>query len=179
MLEITEWTTQDLIDKLSKESEMIKTWLKEKSDEWHQELYALLGDFLSSRIMFTEDLSNLSIVRISDGTTYMKGEDCHFPSDDVEHDKKFPRVAKGVYSSGKDEQQEKAREFLEYIGVSKVEESDRVEAILEQRYVKGTINLRKQHHEEDLERFITLIKNRPWEKNLFKNYFIFETRRRR
>ena len=173
MLEITEWTTQDLVDKLSEESETIKTWLKDKSDEWHQELYALLGDFLSNR-SYIDNLSNLSIVRISDGTTYMKGEDCYFPSDDVEHNKKFPRVAKGVYSSGKDEQQEKAREFLEYIGVSKVEESDRVEAILEQRYVKGTINLRKQHHEEDLERFITFIKDRPWEKNLFKNYFIFE-----
>ena len=173
MLEITEWTTQDLVDKLSEESETIKTWLKDKSDEWHQELYALLGDFLSSR-SYIDNLSNLSIVRISDSTTYMKGEDCYFPSDDIEHDKKFPRVAKGVYSSGKDEQQEKAREFLEYIGVSEVEESDRVEAILEQRYVKGTIDLRKQHHEKDLKRFITLIKDIPWQKNLFKDYFIFE-----
>ena len=124
--------------------------------------------------MYTDDLSNLSIVRISDGITYKKGKDCYFPSDNIEHDEKFPRVAKGVYSSGKDEQQEKAREFLEYIGVSEVEESDRVKAILEQRYVKGTINLRKQHHEEDLERFITLIGNRPWQANLFKDYFIFE-----
>ena len=173
-LEISKWGEEDLIRELSEQPDLVKTWLKDKSDEWHQEFYVLLGDFLSSRIMFTEDLSNLSIVRISDGTTYMKGEDCYFPSDDIEHDEKFPRVAKGVYSSGKNEHQEKAREFLESIGVSEVEESDRVEAILEQRYVRGTIDLRKQHHEKDLERFVTLIKDRPWQKNLFKDYFIFE-----
>lgn len=176
MLEIKEWTTQDLIDKLSEESEMIKTWLKDKSDARHQELYALLGDFLSNRsYMYTDDLSNLSIVRISNGTTYKKGKDCYFPSDDVEHDEKFPLVAKRVYSSGKNEkQQEKAREFLEDIGVSKVEESDRIKAILERRYVKGTIDLRKQYHKEDLKRFITLIKDMPWQKNLLEDYFIFE-----
>ena len=65
----------------------------------------------------------------------------------MEHNKRFPRVAKGVYSSGKNKnQQKKAREFLEeYIGVSEVKESDQVKAILDQRYVKGTINLRKQY----------------------------------
>ena len=175
LLEIPEWDEKDLIRELSEQPDLIKTWLKDKSDEWHQKFYALLGDFLSNRSYMSYDLSNLSIVRISDGTTYKKGEECYFPRDDVEHDEKFPRVAKGVYSSGKDEQQqEKAREFLENINVSDVEESDRIEAILEQRYVKGTINLRKQHHEEDLERFITFVKDIPWQKNLFKDYFIFE-----
>ena len=175
LLGISRWDEKDLIRELSEQPDLVKTWLKDKSDEWHQEFYALLGDFLSNRsYMYTDDLSNLSIVRISDGTTYKKGEDCHFPSDDVEHDEKFPRVAKGVYSSGKDEQQKKARGFLENIGVSEVEESDRVKAILEQRYVKGTINLRKQHHEEDLKRFITLIEDRPNQNKLFKDYFIFE-----
>ena len=93
----------------------------------------------------------------------------------MEHDEKFPRVAKGVYSSGKNkDQQEEARKFLEDIGVGEVGEADQVEAILKQRYVKGTINLRKQHHEEDLKRFITLIEDTPSQTNLFKGYFIFE-----
>lgn len=173
MLKITEWATTDLIDKLSAKSETIKTWLKDKSDKWHQEFYALLGDFLSNQSMYTDDLSNLSIVRISDGTTYKKGKDCYFPSDDVEHDEKFPRVAKGVYSSGKNkDQQKKAREFLEDIDVSEVEESDRVEAILKQRYEKGAIC--GQHHDQDIKRFIALIEKQPSRALLFKNYFIFK-----
>lgn len=186
MLEVKEWTTRDLVDKLSEESEMIKTWLKDKPDEWHQKFYALLGDFCTcpryaseySKYRYIDrkdSLSNLRIVRLSDGATYKKGKDCYFPSDDVEHDEKFPRVAKGVYSSGKNkDQQEEARKFLKDIGVSEVGEVNQVEAILKQRYVKGTINLRKQHHEEDLKRFITLIEDTPSQANLFKGYFIFE-----
>ena len=172
MLKITKWATTDLI-KLSAKSETIKTWLKDKSDKWHQEFYALLGDFLSNQSMYTDDLSNISIVRISDGTTYKKGKDCYFPSDDMEHDEKFPRVSKGVYSSGKNkDQQKKAREFLEDIDVSEVEESDRVEAILKQRYGKGAIC--GQHHEQDIKRFIALIEKQPSRALLFKNYFIFK-----
>ena len=48
---------------------------------------------------------------------------------------------------------------------------------MKQRYVKGTINLRKQHHEKDLKRFIKLIEDiedSPSQVNLFKDYFIFE-----
>ena len=42
MLEIKEWTTQDLIDKLSEESEMIMKWLARKNYDWHRRLYVLL-----------------------------------------------------------------------------------------------------------------------------------------
>ena len=174
LLEIPEWDEENLIRELSEQPDLIKTWLKDKLDAWHQEFYALLGDFLSNQsYTYTDDLSNLSIVRISDGTTYKKGEDCYFPSDDVEHDKKFPRVAKGVYSSGKNKgQKKKAREFLEEIGVDEVREVDQVEAILKERYGKGAIC--GQHHEQDMKRFIALIDNQSSRAFLFKDYFIFK-----
>ncbi len=178
-LGIPEWDEEKLVSELSVQSDLIQIWLKDKSDKWHQEFYALLGDFLSNTPYLYKNrkdtLSALPIVRLSDGT-YKKGEDCYFPSDAVEHDKIFPRVAKGVYSSGKNKnQQEKARKFLgDDIGVSEVKESDRVKAILDQRYVKGTINLRKRHHEKDLKRFIKLVEDEPSQANLFKDYFIFE-----
>ncbi|MDE0686254.1 MAG: hypothetical protein OXI63_25285 [Candidatus Poribacteria bacterium] len=173
-LGIPKWDEKDLIRELSDQPDLVKTWLKDKSEEWHQEFYALLGDFLSNQsYTYTDDLSNLSIVRISDGTTYKKGEDCYFPSDDEEHDKKFPRVAKGVYSSGKNKgQKKKAREFLEEIGVDEVREVDQVEAILKERYGKGAIC--GQHHEQDMKRFIALIENQPSRAFLFKDYFIFK-----
>ena len=80
LLEIPEWDEKDLIRELSEQPDLVKTWLKDKSDEWHQKFYALLGDFLSNQsYMYTDDLSNLSIVRISDGTTYKKRERLLFP----------------------------------------------------------------------------------------------------
>ena len=187
MLKIKEWTIQNLIDKLSEESEMIKTWLKDKSDEWHQEFYALLGDFCTcpryaseySKLEYRdrkEELSNLPIVRLSDGATYKKGKDCHFPSDDVEHDEKFPRVTKRVYSSGKNkDQKEKARKFLEKIGVDEVGEVHQVEAILKQRYIKGTIEHRKPYHKRDMEKFIAFVEKEPDKAILFKEYYVFES----
>ena len=183
-LGISEWSEEDLIKELSEQPDLVKTWLKDKSDEWHQEFYALLGDFCTcppyaseySKPKYRdrkEKLSNLPIVRLSDGATYKKGKDCYFPSDDVEHDEEFPRVAKDIYSSGKNEnQQEKARKFLKEIGVDEVGEVHQVEAILKERYGKGAIC--GQHHEQDMKRFIALIENQPSQEFLFKDYFIFK-----
>ena len=71
-----------------------------------------------------EELSNLPIVRLSDGVTYKKGKDCHFPSDDVEYDEKFSRVAKGVYSSGKNkDQKEELANSLKRLVLMKLEKS--------------------------------------------------------
>ena len=185
LLEIPQWNEEDLVSELSNQPDLVMRWLKKKSYKWHQEFYALLGDFLSNtprsytypyRDLYSnrkDEISNLSIVRLSDGTTYNKGEDCYFPSDDVEHGEKFPRVAKGVYSSGKNKnQQRKAHAFLEEIGVSEVEEVNRVKAILDQRYGKGAV--RGQYHEQDIERFIALIEDQPSRAPLFKDYFIFK-----
>ena len=188
LLEIDEWDEKDLVNELSNQPNLVMRWIKKKSYKWHQEFYALLGDFCTCPPYASEyskskyrdrkdELSNLPIVLLSDGATYKKGKGCYFPSDDIEHDEKFPRVAKGVYSSGKNEdQKKKARKFLKEIDVSDVGEVHQVEAILKQRYVKGTINLREQHHEEDLKRFIALIDDMdtPNQANLFKDYFIFE-----
>lgn len=48
LLRISKWDEEDLIRELSEQPDLIKTWLKNKSDEWHQRFYALLGDFLSN-----------------------------------------------------------------------------------------------------------------------------------
>ena len=181
LLEISEWKDEDLVNELSDQSEFITQWMEAKSEKWHQELYAFLGDFLSStpstyryRDLYSnrkDKLSSLSIVRLSD-STYEKAKDCYFPGDDLEPDEKIPRVAKGVYSSGENKrQQEKARAFLKDIGVREVGEAERVEAILKKRYSEDSIG----PHEQDMERFIELLEKEPEQAELFKEYYIFES----
>ena len=183
-LQIPDWNMTEFVSTLLAQSDMIVGWLRKKPVEWHQTLYVLLYDFLRLRqtgsYWYSPDsnlknkLSDLPIIPCSDGI-YRIGSKCFFPSNDVERDKDFPRVLKGVYSSGEnDDQKSKARDFLEAINVRSVDEAIEVEAILKLRYVKGTIKLREPHHKQDLERFIALVEREPDKAILFKNYYIFE-----
>ena len=133
MLGIFEWTVKDLVKELENFEDITK-WLNKKSNAWHQKLYAFLDDFLlsirsNSDSAFQEckdRLSNLCLVRCND-KNYRIGSECRFSNDDMESDppkdgtqkEDFHYVAKGVYSYGKNKsQQEKARMFLDKIGVS-------------------------------------------------------------
>ena len=185
MLGISRLGTKDLIDRLYSDSEIVMKWLSSKTDEWHQELYALLYDFVQSapdgflyrHSHYPESdrrLKKLRIVTCSDNA-YRCGSKCYFPSNDVENDKNFPRVIKTTYTSGASKkQQEKARKFLEEIGVREVGETEQVEVILKQRYVKGTIERREQNHVLDMQRFIQLVEKDTSQAELFKDYFIFK-----
>ena len=172
MLNISQWTTEDLVNRLADESETIKNWLAEKPDEWHQRLYVLLLDSFRNVSSQWHKLSKLHIIRCSDGI-YRAGGESYFPSDDVEHDENFPRVAKGVYSSGKNAQEQgKARRFLEDIGVREVSEVERVETILKRRYSKGSLKPHK--HKQDMKRFVALVEKDPVQAGLFREYYIFQ-----
>ena len=200
MLDISEWTTEHFIEMLDTQSNTVLEWLQEKSDAWHQQLYVLLDNFLLSRYPHIvrkrkHKLSHLSIVRCKDGN-YRTGSDCHFFSDDIEsdadllrvatgieeenkspteeddeHKEDFHYVAKGVYTSGQNkDQQENARKFLEIIGVCEVDEVERIKLVLKQRYTRGSMKPRPQ----DMKRFIALVEDDPDKRFLFKDYLIFE-----
>ena len=189
MLDITQWEIEDFIEILETQFDTVKEWLKEKPNDWHQDLYVLLGDFLkvpASRSYMEggrkERLSNLRIVRCNDGE-YRTGSECHF-LDDVEFEvgkekaqsEEFHYVAKEVYSSGQNEnRQQKAREFLEKIGVCEVDEAERIKAILRQRYEDPYTIIPSELHEEDMKRFIALVEKEPDRVVLFKDYRIFKT----
>lgn len=196
MLDISRWTTEDLIEVLDGHSNKVTKWLRDKSDEWHQDLYVLLGDFLSRASSYSsaeKKLPNLRIVRCHDDE-YRAGSECHFYSDDVgpaqdllasdtgyvegiqlthneedEYEENFHYVVKAVYSSGRSNDNEKAHKFLEDIGVRKVDETERIKLILRERY-KDQIRPR----DEDMEKFMALVEDEPEKKSLFKDYFIFE-----
>ena len=187
MLDISQWTIEDLVKVLDTESDRVTRWLREKPDEWYQDLYVLLGDFLSrapSSPLYLaryrkEKLSNLRIIRCSD-SKYRVGDECYFPSDDAElgreHNEKFPYVAKGVYTSGQNKnQQEKARAFLEKVGVCKVDEAERIKMILRQRYEDPDTVIPPKLHEEDMKRFIAFVESNPDKADMFKEYNIFNT----
>ena len=191
MLEISLWTTEDLIEILDDQSDRVVKWLRDKPDEWHQDLYGFLGDFLShapSSPLYVarerkDKLSNLCVVRCSDGE-YRTSSECHFLDNGVESNverekaprEKFHYVAKEVYSSGQNKhQQQKSREFLEKIGVCEVDEVERTKAILKQRYEDPDTMIPSELHEEDIKRFIAFVEKEPTKADLFKNYHIFNT----
>ena len=190
MLDISQWAIQELINVLDTQTDRVTKWLSEKPEEWHQDLYVLIGDFLSRALSsplylareHKEKLSNLRIILCSDGE-YRTGGECHF-LDDVEFEfqkekaqlEEFHYVAKKVYSSGQNKnQQEKAREFLEKIGVCKVDEAERIKAILRQRYEDPDTEIPSKLHEEDMKRFIAFVEQNPDKVILFKDYCVFKT----
>lgn len=175
MLDIREWTIENLVERLPAEDESsddtIEEWLAKKSEAWHQRLYSLLDNFLSNAEETQKStLSELRIVRCSDDI-YRVGRECYFPDEDGERDKAMPRIAKGVYSSGGNKkEQENARKFLKAIGVREVGEAERIETILKQRYSRDSIRPRKQ----DMKSFISLVEKDPERAGLFRNYYIFQ-----
>ena len=201
MLDRSEWETENLVTVLDTQSDTVIAWLQEKSDAWHQQLYLLLDNFLSSPYFSVvrerkDKLLPLSIIRCKDGN-YRAGDQCHFFNDDVEadadllsiatsieeenqssiqeeddeHGEDFHYVAKGVYSSGQNkDQQAKAREFLKTIGVCEVDQVERIKVVLKQRYTRGSMKPRPQ----DMKRFIAFVEDNPDKRFLFKDYLIFE-----
>ncbi len=190
MLDIALWDPEELIKIIDTQSDRVMELLKKKPVEWHQDMYGFLGDFLinapSSPLYIARErqnkLSNLRIILCSDGE-YRIGSECHF-LDDVEFEfekeqaqsEEFRYVAKGVYSSGQNEnKQQKAREFLEKIGVCEVDEAERIKAILRQRYEDSDTVIPPKLHEEDMKRFIIFVENNPDKAALFEGYNIFDT----
>ena len=183
-LRIPDWNMTELVSKLLAQPEMVVDWFRTKTVEWHQTFYALLYDFLrlrwtgsslySPESNLKNKLSDLSIIPCSDDI-YRAGDKCFFPSDDVERDERFPRILKGFYSSGKDnDQMLKALGFLRAIGVRPVDEAVEIETILKQRY-KNPYTGSFQLHLKDIKRFIALVEDQPDNVSLFQGYCIFKT----
>src|SRR6202020_2636109 len=84
-------------------------WLSGKTLDWHQDLYALLFEHLSTvgwrKSQLLENLKLLRIVRRSEGT-YGTGRNSFFPSDGGDDNDGLPRVERGVYTSGKSKTQQ-------------------------------------------------------------------------
>ena len=179
MLEIGEWNTEDLVNALPTFYSQTDAWFVEKKDDWYQQLYAWLGDYISGqsyKAMIQKDkLERLAIVKKSDGS-FGSGKKCFFSDLEEEHDKIMPRVSRKVYSSGKNNQQmEKAYKFLVDIGVREVGAAEQAEAILKNRYSSPYDDERSfKLSVTDLKLFIAMIQKDPSQGKLFVDYYIFK-----
>jgi hypothetical protein len=166
MLTIEEWTEKDLVSALSEMDVESRTkWMSTKADEWHQRLYIELEDH-------AYDLEDVAFIRTSDGK-YFKGSNCYFPTEEVEKDDRFPRVAKGVFLSGKNkDQQKKARDFLAEVGVREVDEGVEIEGLLRVYYSYNSQRPKRKDHYSHLRRFMRFLKNHPEQHDLFQEAYL-------
>ena len=182
-LDIEEWNVDRLVGPLKRlrkqfymkydgpDEKRLLEWLRSKPDEWHQSLYALLYREFENRMSQVRDLY---IVRLSTGE-YRPGDQCYFPTDEVRRDPILPRVARDTYTSGDNKaEQDRARKFLEAVGVREVGEREHVEAVLERRYSDEAEGPDKQTHGKDLQRFIGFVEASPMAANIFEDYHIFK-----
>jgi hypothetical protein len=186
-LAITEWDVEQFVEVLEEKTRLegridhrtyewiegpdaeFMGWLCSKSLEWHQKFYALLYKELEPEYELGR-LENLCIVRLSNGD-YSIGSKCYFPTEEEEHDRILPRVAKEIYTSGnRTTEQKLARMLLEEIGVREVGELEQTEAVLNQRYRNENFD----PNIDDIKRFIALVSKWPSHAGLFAEYWIFE-----
>lgn len=159
--------------------EQVLEWLKGKSLDWHQELYALLEtDYLAPagyrRSILASDLRNLRLVRLTNGE-YGIAKETFFVTDGVDHHEDLPCVDEKVYTTGRSKaQKENARAFLESIGVREIGEAEIVEAILKKRYTYDADVPDETTYRKDLVRFVTLVEREPDKARLFREYFVLE-----
>jgi len=182
MLGIEQWDVAELVKALSEvNNDALGRWMGSKDEKWHQNFYEILMDYINAAPKYPSTaaaeriltIKTLSIVWCSDGI-YRKGSDCYFPTEVVEFDDKFPRVAKGGYFAGKDENK-KAREFLATVGVHAVDEKAEIEYILKGRYSQEAVNKQQFRPElSDLARFIEFSEKNPNDIKLFQGHYIFK-----
>lgn len=151
------------------------SWLSGKSDDWLQQLYALLYRELEPEDGFYE-LEDCSLVRTT-SNTYQIGSECFFPGEEHDSTDGLVHVAPGTYTSGKNEREmTAARQFLEAIGVRGIGEAERIEGILKQRYSYDAEIPDEQIYQQDLMRFIEFTTKCPdVAKSLFRDYYVFMT----
>ena len=175
MLEIAAWGVEDLIKCLSVQSDELELWMKKKPHEWHQRLYALLDEQSRIRRYVPQPaFSQIRVILCADGA-YRGGKECYFPDSDGHGEADFPRVDRRVYSSGREEAQQKAaRSFLENAGVRRVDEAVRVEAVLKRRYAVPDSAIADDTIKQDMEAFMRLVKKDPKRAGLFKDFFVLD-----
>lgn len=148
-------------------SDVFEKWLKNKSDRWHQELYALLDCEVGYHY---NDMRDYFRIRCVQGR-YAKSGSCFFPVNGKDYGDELALVEESTYTSGNSKkQQEDSRNFLRSIGVREVSETVYVENVLKRRYAIGGV----KPNDSDMERFVALVEVEPSAAGLFADYHIFQ-----
>lgn len=182
MLGIEKWSTDELGEALSGlKEDALGLLLHGKDETWHKKLYEILIEFINSVPKYSysekekrrDSFKCLSLVYCTDAI-HRKGSECFFPTNEIENDNKFPRVAKGAYFEEK-ESRKLAREFLETIGVREVDEKVEIEHLLMTRYSQKTVESNKFNPNiKHIKKFIAFVEKHPEDIQLFHDYYVFK-----
>lgn len=149
-------------------------WIVRKSDEWHQQLYALIYRELP---MLDIDAFRFFQIRCRHDNYWPPAWECFF--DDTAATLKcstFLFVKREVYSSGKNKtQQEDSRKFLEKIGVRIADETDVIKAVLRKFYDTNSLKEKPdQLYLHEFQSFIGFLEKNPDKSEIFKWNKIFK-----
>ena len=182
MLGIKQWNPTDLVKAIvDSQEETVEKWMSRKDDNWHRDFYKILVDAIcaaakspcsaiNEQIM---SLKMLRLIRCSDDY-YRKGSECFFSTGNIEHDIKFPRVAKGVYCTDKKDDIALC-EFFENMGVRYLDEKIEIECLLKERYSCEETDIgNSKPRIDDVRLFVEFAETHPSDVNIFCDYCIFK-----
>jgi len=125
-----------------------REWLESKSNEWIQNLYALLFDFNESWVL--DDVSDLiSLIKLNNGSfNYAKDSVFFLETEQLNSEFKFANQA--TYLSGKKEKQkQKSKKFLECVGVQNLDESIHIKLLFQDYEFES-----EEQHIKDIDRLV-------------------------
>lgn len=146
-LEIEKFDDEDFYSKLSEislhygnnagyreedneEFKSINSLFSSKSDEWYLKFYLFLHQYHQDDYYYNDYRELKFFIRLDNGELNIDGRDCFFNNGII--DKNFLYVKKETYSiASKQEDNLKAKSFLESLGVKEVGDKEKIEAILD------------------------------------------------
>lgn len=161
--------------KYSPDYNIYTTWLSNKSDEWMQQLYALLetaiSDYKNETINASYSVANWIIIRDSIGS-HVTGSGTYFPSHGTEITiEGLTRVKPEILKGNNKSRLEKAHRFLEKAGVKEAGECEEIQLILNSYYTQGTEDPSVTLHLQHLKRFILYWSDKK-DLYIFNGYYI-------
>ena len=132
-------------------------WISRKSLRWHYLLYRNLENNIPKdfRASCREGhYSQMLLCRLKTGD-YRKGQECFFPTDVINDEKRFPQVDPETYNVDLKEGEENlARNFLSRIGVKEAGEEECIKEIITEVYLADEPGVSFQEHCQHLDRFV-------------------------
>lgn len=181
-LKIKQWSWEQLQTALDKkygeysydEDEKDISWLAERGDSWLQKLYILLADAIKKGECLEETLKGCRIIRVlkAGKEIHVAGSGARFPKGHKY--KELPQIKLAILRGKNDQITEEIQESLVALGVTKIDDEDQVDFILETFYGEELAEITDQKHLQHMKIFIKWWKKEQ-DTSKFKDYTIFWT----
>ena len=149
-------------------------WLRNKSDEWLQALYAVLLKQCEANDI--GKLNKVFFVKTATGK-FSTASDCLFKADFISNLQDGNFVDENIFTTGtKKQQQQDAQKFLEKIGVRIESEIDKIKRILHDSYSSRSTMPSDSEYLSHIERMISFLESNPHQKNIFNDARVFKVK---